>query len=377
MTEQLTDALTAIDAACTNPLADFKWQAMARGMMRGYDLRYRDVTEFTPESVEDEFRVPIYNLNTPSVSKSRTFEQAGKIDIMSRDHNSNRWIIDHKTCSEDIGPEATYWQHLAVDAQPSGYLLAEHVSGRHVSGAVWDVIRKLGIAPKAVTKANCKAIASLAVYCGESVSEQTQAGIVDHPRENAELYEIRVFVECRDNPDRYFARRRVPRLQHHIIEYADELWELTQEILTTRRRHKQTDILPVRNSGACMSYGLACNFLGLCSGYDSPDSDRWRIRENVHNELNTIEGDGRNVLTHSRLRCFQTCKRKHYYQYDLGIERQDRPLSDALYFGTIMHAGLEAWWKHLLPQGDINGNSNTGAEPQSGGNQSTQDDLPF
>jgi hypothetical protein len=356
-------------------------------MMAAYHVRYVNDCEFVPESVEDEFQIPIYNLKSNSISKSRTFQLAGKQDVKVSDANANRWVIDHKTCSEDIGPEAVYWPHLAVEGQASLYLLAEHVAGRRASGAVWDVIRKVGIIPKTVNKADCTAITSVGFYCGEPVSDETQAYIIKTAktekavRENAELYEIRVRTECLEKPARHFQRRRVPRLQDHLVAYAHELWELTQEVLATRRRHRQMGVLPVRNSGACMNYGMPCTYLGICSGYDSPDSDRWRKRESVHEELKTLEGDGRNVLTHSRLRCFQTCKRKHYFRYELGIERQDRQPSDALYFGTIMHAGLEAWWRYRLPLpiGENNGNSDGKADgkSQSVGKQCTQDDVPF
>jgi CRISPR/Cas system-associated exonuclease Cas4 (RecB family) len=61
-------------------------------------------------------------------------------------------------------------------------------------------------------------------------------------------------------------------------------------------------------------------------------------------ELPGIEGDGRNVLTNSRIRCFQTCRRKHFYEYELGVERQDEEEREALYFGNLWHAALEAWF---------------------------------
>jgi hypothetical protein len=48
------------------------------------------------------------------------------------------------------------------------------------------------------------------------------------------------------------------------------------------------------------------------------------------------------LLTASRLRCFRTCPRLHQYQYVEGF----RPAmeAEALRFGSLVHAGLEAWW---------------------------------
>lgn len=48
------------------------------------------------------------------------------------------------------------------------------------------------------------------------------------------------------------------------------------------------------------------------------------------------------ILTHSQMRTYRECARKHDLMYRQGF----RPVKegDALHFGTLMHAGLEAWW---------------------------------
>ena len=110
-----------------------------------------------------------------------------------------------------------------------------------------------------------------------------------------------------------------------------------------------------RNSGACMNYGRACKFLGICSGHDTPDSDKWQKKVCVHNELVGIEGDGREILTNSRIRTFQTCRRKHYFEYELGIERQEEEEKESLMFGSLWHDVLEQWF--LASKGESNGNT--------------------
>jgi hypothetical protein len=47
-------------------------------------------------------------------------------------------------------------------------------------------------------------------------------------------------------------------------------------------------------------------------------------------------------LTSSRLKAFRSCKRLHHFRYDLRV----RPLAlgAALRFGSLWHAGQEAWW---------------------------------
>lgn len=52
--------------------------------------------------------------------------------------------------------------------------------------------------------------------------------------------------------------------------------------------------------------------------------------------------DVRELFTNSRMVAARTCQRLHHIQYELGY----RPLydADALVFGTLAHAALEAWW---------------------------------
>jgi hypothetical protein len=156
-----------------------------------------------------------------------------------------------------------------------------------------------------------------------------------------------------------------------ILDYARDLWQHSQDILYTRQQER----LPPRNSGACMLYGAPCKFLGICSGHDTADSDKWQKKSAKHAELPEEIQAGKELLTNSRIRTFQTCRRKHYYEYELGIERQDEEEREALYFGTLWHVALEAWWKVLLPEnaddyGDkspASGAGNTVGEPSMAG----------
>jgi hypothetical protein len=55
-------------------------------------------------------------------------------------------------------------------------------------------------------------------------------------------------------------------------------------------------------------------------------------------------------ISNSEKRCFQACPRKHYIRYGLRI----RPLraSDPLRFGSLLHLGLEAWWRAAMAGSD-------------------------
>ena len=340
MPRRLEAALTAVHAFVGEAPDELHvlMAAKCRGLLVGYHARWAD-GEYLPIAVERVAQSDLWNPDTGR--KSRSFTVAGKIDV-SAVFRHRVVLMDHKTTSEDISdPNAPYWRQLIVEGQPSHYMLLEWLNGRKVDDAVWDVVRKPTISPKLLTKAEARSAAVTHEYFGRRLSDDSVLALnVEKPRETLEMYEARLAHDCTSaRPEWYFQRRSTPRLDAELHDYAVELWEHGQEILHARNTGRHA-----RNSGACMLYGGPCKFLGICSGHDDPDSDNWRRKPCVHTELPGIEGDGRNVLTNSRIRCFQTCRRKHFYEYELGLERQDEEERDALYFGNLWHAALEAWF---------------------------------
>lgn len=311
--------------------------AKVAGLMAGYDARWRD-QPWRLRAKEFQFGLPIVNPATGS--PSRTFTQAGKFDGIIVDGAGREYLLEHKTTSDDItDPNAPYWRRLAIDSQVSAYMLAHWQSGRKLHGTIYDVIRKPGIRPKELSKLSKASIVSRGEYFGQPVLDADRDAVAKGgDRETPTLYALRLAAECCESPERYFQRRVIQRLDNEVLEWADELWAVSKDMLEARNSNRH-----YRNSGACMNYGTPCGFLGICSGHDSPDSDRWQTKTQVHEEI-SLEGDGRSVLTHSRVRCFQTCRRKHFYQYELGLARVDEEEREALLLGTAMHAALDSWW---------------------------------
>jgi hypothetical protein len=324
--------------------------AKARGLMRGYDKRWSG-QQFITLVVEETITSSLFNPTTKA--RSRTFELGGKIDVRA-ELDGEIVIIDHKTTSEDISdPNATYWRQLIIESQLSHYLLMEWLNGRKPAKAMWDVIRKPSISPRQLTKAEQKEIAFDKSWFGFALTDEEIQDALATQKETMRLFELRLAHDCMvERPDRYFQRRTIPRLDSEIFEYAGEVWDHSQDIILARRNNRHP-----RNSGACMQYGSPCQFLGVCSGYDEIDSDKWQRSEWVHPELpQVMEGSGSELLTNSRLRTWQTCRRKHKFQYEIGIERtEDR---EALIFGDLIHKALAAWWEHFK-QGEQYGYSNS------------------
>lgn len=319
--------------------------AKCMGLVAGYAHRWED-SPYRIDKVESVVSSDLYNPATQA--KSRSFTVSGKIDVHATETGTGRKVIfDHKTTSNDItDPNGPYWRQLVVEGQATHYMLLEWLNGSAVDYALWDVVRKPGISPKALGKAEQLSVVSTARYYGTRIIPEEIERMMAIGRETLSMYAARLTHDCTvERPEWYFQRRPVVRMDAEVIEYATELWRHSQDLLLERRNEFHP-----RNSGACMLYGSPCKFLGICSGYDTIDSDHWLRKPWVHNELPQTDTDGREILTNSRIRTFQTCRRKHHYQYELGLERVDEEEREALWFGTLYHQALEQYFLALQQQ---------------------------
>lgn len=352
MSEALQNALTAIDDYPGDGSdRDLLIRAKCRGLMRGYHERWKDAG-YEVLSVEKTYHAPLYNPD--SLKPSRTFTMAGKVDVLARLHGRT-YVIDHKTTSESIeDPNAPYWQQLAIDGQVSQYLYLMWLEGIKPDGAVWDVIRKPKLLPRELKAGEVASVVSEGVWCGMPVDYETRMAFSGKQtkRETLPMYEARLAKDCtKDRPERYFQRQPVPRLDNDLIEYARDLWQVGQTILRSRKKQERL----VKSTGACLNFHSPCKFLGICSGHDTPDSGKWQRKEFRHGELE-MDHD---AITNSRAKCYQLCPVKHYYEYELAIERFDEEEKEALFFGSVFHAGQESYWKSFLIEESDDGNSET------------------
>ena len=305
-----------LHAINSQPVVDDRseiFAAQCRALLHGYDLKYRN-KPLSPVFVERMLTSKV--IDPISGKHMNGWRLAGKLDLLCRDEHGRSVIVDHKTTSEDIeGVDSRYWQHLAIDGQVSQYALLCLLNGIKVDRIMWDVMRKPTI-------------------------KRTQ-------KETTQQYEDRLRDDCMSvRPGFYFQRQLAPQLDDSILEYAKDLPQIAVDIRESRKRLARmrvadTEALPPKSTGSCFLYNTRCKFFGLCSKTDSLDN--WVKKENKHAELpGSYDGD---LLTHSRIRCWQACQRKHYYEYEVAIKRPDEEEADALKFGSLWHAALEAWLK--------------------------------
>lgn len=317
--------------------------ATARGLLAGYHQRWVYET-WQVEAVEHEFHIPIVNPATNR--RTPLFTHAGKFDgLISRE--DGRYLLEHKTCSEDLSPSSAYWKRLTIDTQISGYLLASWLSGQRLNGVLYDVIRKPEIRPKKLGLRETSDVRITSTYLSRLLSPATyQAFSLDSDRrETPEMFEARLVRDTLDRPDWYFGRSIICRLDKELLTYAHELWQSAHDI---RQAQRGGDLR--RNDKACFAYFRPCEFLDLCAGHDRPDSSRWKHLPTLHPELEDPTC-GPNTLTHTRLSTFVTCRRKHHYRYELGLAPAEE--AEALVFGDLIHRALAAWWQTESPGGQL------------------------
>ena len=348
MTPHLTAALSALKSTDAYALA------RARALLTVYDEVWASTfARYKILEAEVEFQFPLLNPETESAS--RTFDEAGKIDLLAQNRTNNRLVVfEHKTTSEDVSPASDYWDRLRMDSQCSKYYLAAMRMDKDVGSVIYDVVGKPGQRPCQIPKLDPDGVKIVLDRSGQRVrtkdgkkwreSGDAELGyVLQSDTETPTQFEARLLSVLRAEPSSYFAQREVPRLDSDILEFMADDWSLGQQILYFRSRN----IWP-RNPQACKQFGT-CEFFDLCAGRASVDGIRFGKRAQIHAELKIQGTAEKQLLTNSRGNALRKCSRYHKLRYEDGIERIGEE-AEALSFGTLMHAGWEAYFTSLKQQ---------------------------
>lgn len=233
--------LAAVEQFLADSKADPYDVAKAWALMRGYDAMYAgDKERYEVLAVEAEFRAPLVNPETGH--ESRTYELAGKLDVLVRERATRDvLIVEHKTSSEQLDPGSSYWVRLRMDGQISMYFMGAAALGYKPVACLYDVIGKPQLRPYQVSSKRAVA-------------------------ETAEEYSERVFAAIAEDPERYFRRAHVVRLDGEIRDWQLDVWQIAAQM----RDAKRLGIAP-RNVDSCVRYSTACGYLPLCAGEQSAD----------------------------------------------------------------------------------------------------------
>lgn len=242
----------------------------AEELLLGYAARWAD-EPWEAVSVEGEATVPLVNPDTGAAS--RTFEVTAKWDGIVRHLEVDTLKqLELKTTVADVGAGSDYWRPIqSLDPQVSTYQMAAKASGYQLDGCLYDVIRKPGLRPLKATP--------------EESRKYTKAGLLyanqrEHD-ETPEEYRARLREDISGNPERYYARADVVRLEADAEEAARDLWH-TADVM---RMSENAGRFP-RSPNACKRFGRFCAYFDVCSGVASiDDDDRFRTAVQAHEEL--------------------------------------------------------------------------------------------
>lgn len=266
------DPYAAIDWFAPNAL----WAEKLRRLFAAHEWRWQaDDFEFVESELT--FRVDIGGM---------PFE--GQIDGIVRDRESGRLgLLDYKTTSDSLAGD--YFDRLRLDVQVGGiYAMAfRELHGDWPAFILYDVTRKPTIKPKALTKADIARITGGdPTYFGEAVSESALAAIdVGEKGESVSMYGARLTSDIGNDPDKYFARRAIPRSPRDYEPLIDDLRAQVGIIQHAIGRGHMP-----RNPDACNKYGR-CPFAALCELHIYPRDteaeppEGYERRDALHPEL--------------------------------------------------------------------------------------------
>lgn len=271
--------------------------ARAEAMMIGYDARWSE-EPIEVLAVESEFDAGAL-VNPATGAASRTFKLCGKIDAIAR-IMGKLYTVEHKTSSEDIGAGSDYWRRLRMDPQISDYFVGARSLGYEPAGCLYDVLGKPQLKPKLATPVELRKYKSHGLKMKKKETEaEFEARVAEKtandPRvgqlhanqreedETPEEFRDRLIEHIGENPDRYYQRGTVVRLEEQERDAAYDLWQTARNI----RDSELADRYP-RTPGACVRYGRTCDYFDVCTNVESIDDDlRFRTAGKPHEELSS------------------------------------------------------------------------------------------
>jgi hypothetical protein len=282
----------------------------AMELMRGYHARwYAETKTFEIIGVEHQFIVPLVN---PATGRpSQTFQLGGKMDVLIRKPGDLRkWIVEHKTSSQDIAPTSHYWPKLRLDGQVSTYFEGARGAGHEIAGCVYDVIRKPGLRPKRATPEDarrytkgtrCKPCAKL--YGGDFAENDVAghpscvtclgSGWKERPRlvagtrtedETLDEYAVRIRAAIIESPETFYQRGDIVRLDDTLHEHGVDRWADARAL-----RDSQLQNAHPTNPDACETNHSLCEYWAVCTGTASIDDDTLYQIGKQHSELDLEE----------------------------------------------------------------------------------------
>lgn len=265
-----------------------------RALLFCYDARWGN-EPYEILRVQPTFRMPIVNPETGR--RSKKFDLGGKLDVLVRDVRTGEIVIvETKTTSMDIKPEASYWHTISVlDPQISTYYGGARVilKGMGIKDeparCVYDVIRKPQLRPKLATpeekreylKKDPTKLKSNQREHDETVeeySDRVMEDLIGQVPQPGIGFDAKLALETLRQ---HLGRGPIVRLEHEEFDHQMDVWHTAQQINENELARRAP-----RHRGSCKRYGGFCSYFGVCSGMVRIED--MEVSELKHEELKEI-----------------------------------------------------------------------------------------
>ncbi|HEX4132908.1 MAG TPA: hypothetical protein VHZ24_22940 [Pirellulales bacterium] len=301
----------AADLPVAEQTADLLAESRARAALVAYGRHWSDEA-WQVVSCGEILRTPIVNPATRH--RSRTFQFAASLTAVVADGARRAIVLPMATREAIEPPEAAFWQRAVLEA--FWHVAPALTIDPAISAVLLDVVRQPEMRPRT-----------------------TSRQVAD--RETWPDFERRVQHDMLAEPSRYFQRRLITADAEALQRHRAELWQTAVDLRLARQHGRH-----YRNSAACLVRGQACEYLPLCSGHASTGDARWVDVDALSAEIGQArtEADATATLTPCRLHCFQLCRRKHFYRYELGFRDAERAAAEPRRFAALLVAGITRRW---------------------------------
>lgn len=215
-------------------------------------------------ATELKFDLPVVNPKTGR--KLPNCRLVGKIDKLVRNSNGIPMIMEHKTTSNSLNSDSTFWGNLRLNTQISMYIYAAQqlqlagdleiygikADDPLIRECVFDVLRKPTISPKFINQKDSKAFMETGEYFGQKfeydaviikgeLTVDGESAIIkidttkNEPdpskfqiQETPEMYGMRLLVDMGERPEFYFGRQEISRTIQETLKFQMQIYNVYQ-----------------------------------------------------------------------------------------------------------------------------------------------------
>lgn len=201
------------------------------------------------------------------------FTVEGKLDGLGILKSGRGGILEAKTTSDSVMPDATYWQRLKFNMQLLQYADAaiEH-NDWDISKVIYDVMRKPSIRPKEINEVDKKGIPIVRGLDGKRVikknkelkktADKKKGESIRSHLETPAKFADRLYNDVKDRPEFYFARKEVSILEGDLVMFRNQRMAIAHRILSARSLQEQFERDGIRPEEAWPRsvFDQTCNF---------------------------------------------------------------------------------------------------------------------